>query len=179
MATSYLMQLLSMTIQRGNVAAVLGSLGHACNNDWHLFTFLHSQINCLALLYCICNNTLLQRKKFIITRVAAHYHTQQHSEFDEDSGTSSAWRNSRHKTTNAENSCGKTRHLDLRDFVVVQKRPATEPITLRRAQHRFWFPQRSLIGKCCPSLGWWRSSERVGETPSLPSKRTSTSVCHT
>ena len=33
MATSYLMQRLSMAIQRGNVAAVLGSLGHACNND--------------------------------------------------------------------------------------------------------------------------------------------------
>ena len=33
MATCYLMQCLSIAIQRGNVAAVLGSLGHACNND--------------------------------------------------------------------------------------------------------------------------------------------------
>ena len=32
MATSYLIQHLSMAIQRGNVAAVLGPLGHACNN---------------------------------------------------------------------------------------------------------------------------------------------------
>ena len=33
METSYLMQRLSMAIQRGNMAAVLGSLGHACNID--------------------------------------------------------------------------------------------------------------------------------------------------
>ena len=33
MVTSYLMQHLSMAIQRGNVAALLGSLGHASNND--------------------------------------------------------------------------------------------------------------------------------------------------
>ena len=37
-------------IQRGNVAVVLGSLGHSCNNEWLLFTFLHSQI---FLFYCI------------------------------------------------------------------------------------------------------------------------------
>ena len=53
MATGYLMQRLAMAIQRGNVGAVLGSLGHASNNDhmtfFHLssiffFTFLHPQI---------------------------------------------------------------------------------------------------------------------------------------
>ena len=43
-SNNYLMQRLSMPIQKGIVAAVLGSLGHACDNDWLLFTFLHSQI---------------------------------------------------------------------------------------------------------------------------------------
>ena len=33
MATRYLMRRLSMAVQRGNVAAMLGSLCHACNND--------------------------------------------------------------------------------------------------------------------------------------------------
>ena len=36
-------------------------------------------------------------------------------------------------------------------FVVVQKRPAIERITLHRAQHRIWFHERS-IGKCNPAL---------------------------
>ena len=70
MATSYLMQHLSMAIQRGDVAAVLGSLGHACNNDWHfqpLFIFLlhlSSSTDCLVLLYCEFNWNwiILQRK---------------------------------------------------------------------------------------------------------------------
>ena len=30
-----------MAVQRGNVAAVLGSLGPAYNNGWYFFTFLH------------------------------------------------------------------------------------------------------------------------------------------
>ena len=87
-----------------------------------------------------------------------HCHMQQHSEFDKDSGISCVWRNSRHRTSNAENSCGKTQRLDLRR--IVQKWPATEPMTLRRAQHRFWFPEW-LFGNCYSALGWG-SLESIG-----------------
>ena len=41
----YLMKRLSIAIERGNVAEVLGSLGNACNNDRFLVTFLHVFLN--------------------------------------------------------------------------------------------------------------------------------------
>ena len=72
----------------------------------------------------------------LIMRVASHCHTQQHSEYDKDSGRSKVWRNSRHETANAENSRSKTQHLDLRR-PIVQKQTATKTMTLHRAQHRF------------------------------------------
>ena len=46
--------------------------------------------------------------------VEAHCHTRQHSERDEANGRSSAQKNSTHKTTKAENLCGRTQDLDLR-----------------------------------------------------------------
>ena len=68
----------------------------------------------------------------MITLVAAHCHTHQHNDIHcvvacdsaphEDSGRSSAWRNSRRETTNAENLCAKTQCLD---FIVVRKQLAT------------------------------------------------------
>ena len=80
--------------------------------------------------------------------IAVQSLTRQHSEYDEDSGRSSAWRISRNETANTENSCGKTQHLGSRR----RAERVTEPMILRRAQHRSWFPGRSF-GKCTPCLG--------------------------
>ena len=45
-------------------------------------------------------------------------------------------------------------------FVIGQKWPATESMTLRKAQHQFWFLER-LFGKCYSALGWG-SLESIG-----------------
>ena len=83
--------------------------------------------------------------------------TRQHSEYDADWGRSSVWRNSRQQWANAE-ICG-AKHKIL-TFVIVQKRPAMKPMTLRRTQHEFWFPERS-VGKCQPCIRIMGSSESV------------------
>ena len=114
----------------------------------------------------------------MITLVAVHCHTQQHSEYDEDSGRSSVWRNSRCETANAENLRGKIR-LDLHcsaetaSYLTNDSAWCTTPV-------KFDFPNDRLVN-ANPALGWWGLSECVGRdsfTSVKDSKWTSKHVCY-